>query len=142
MPADRIIALLALTAVAVAVALVLQRRRADPPSAPSYRAPTQLDRDDFDQPPSPRLVVLFASDSCQTCPGAWAAVVEACGPDGPRAGVPHTRVSVEGSPELHQRYRVDAVPTTVIADADGVVVQALFGPVGVDDVVHAIDTPG
>ena len=62
----RLIVLLVLTAAAVAIALLIQRRRPDPPSAPSYRAPTQLDRSDFDGIDTPILLVVFASTTCDS----------------------------------------------------------------------------
>ena len=34
---------------------------------------------------------------------------------------------------LHERYRIEAVPTTVIADGDGVVRERYLGPVSATD---------
>ncbi|MEM9565258.1 MAG: thioredoxin family protein [Actinomycetota bacterium] len=130
----RLIVLVVLVAVAVVVALVLQRRRPDPPSVPSYRAPAQLDRDDFDRPGDPFLVVVFASASCHTCPEVWA-IVEPLGTD----DLVVQRVDVEHRSELHERYRIDGVPTTVLANADGVVTATFFGPTSPDDLAEAVD---
>lgn len=127
MSVGRLAALVLLTVAAVGIALLLQRRRPDPPSAPSYRAPSQLDRDDFRFADVGVLVVLFASTTCETCPRAWA-VMEAVTADLVDR-VACQRVDVQHEPELHRRYRIDGVPTTVIADREGVVVQAFFGPV-------------
>ncbi len=130
---ERLIILVVLMGLAVVIALVLQRRRPDPPSAPSYRAPRQLDRDDFEAPTSPILVVVFASETCETCPRVWDLVATL------RSETVATQlVTVQGDPDLHQRYRIDGVPTTVVATADGVVVKAFFGGLTADDLVDAV----
>ncbi len=124
----RLVVLVVLAAAAIAVAYVLQRRRPDPPSAPSYRAPTQLDRDDFDQPTVPYLGVVFASTTCNTCPEVWATVEALATPF-----LAVQRVDVQDRGELHSRYRIDGVPTTLFADHEGVVLKAFFGPFDVDE---------
>jgi len=130
---ERLIVLVILSLVAVAIALLMQRRRPDPPSAPSYRSPSQLDRNDFDRPDAPALVVVFASEACDTCPGVWSAVDQL-----PPERIATQQVTVQADPGLHQRYRIDGVPTTVIANHEGVVVDAFFGPVQLDDIVEAL----
>lgn len=135
-------ALVVLTALAVGIALLLQRRRPDPPSAPSYRAPQQLDRDDFTNPAAPILIALFTSTTCDTCPAAWDAVQAAVGQRGEVGRDPDEiavqRIDVQNDPALHKRYRIDGVPTTVLTDGEGVVTQAFFGPVTVRDVTEAL----
>lgn len=132
----RIIALIVLTALAVGIALLLQRRRPDPPSAPSYRAPSQLDLDDFTDTAGRVLIALFASLTCETCPRAWAAIEEVAAGVADRVAV--QRLDVQTDPDLHKRYRIDGVPTTVIADRDGVVVNAFFGPVTNEQLIDAL----
>ncbi|MEM9134046.1 MAG: thioredoxin domain-containing protein [Actinomycetota bacterium] len=122
----RVLILLALTAVAVGIAYLLQRRRPDPPSAPSYRAPSQLDRDDFLRPEAPILVAVFASTTCDTCPRAWETVQAVAGRYADLMSV--QRIDVQDDPDTHKRYRIDGVPTTVVADPEGVVQEAFFGP--------------
>jgi hypothetical protein len=129
----RLVVLLILVAAAIVIALVLQRRRPDPPAAPSYRAPTQLDRDDFARPDAPCLAVVFASTTCNTCPEVWA-LVEPYGDD--RLAV--QRVDVQDDGVLHERYRIDGVPTTILADAQGVVEAAFFGPMPPEELERAI----
>lgn len=131
----RVVVLVVLAAVAVVVALVLQRRRPDPPSAPSYRAPSQLDRDDFARPGASFLAVVFASATCNTCPAVWS-LVESRADD--RLAV--QRIDVQDGAALHKRYRIDGVPTTVLADADGVVAATFFGPVTPEELDEAIAT--
>jgi protein-disulfide isomerase len=121
---SRLVVLVILTVVAVGAATVLQRRRRpDRPTAPSYEAPTQLDRDDFTRPDAPWLVVVFASETCDSCERVWQAVepVQA-------EPVAVQRVVVQRDPGLHKRYRIDGVPTTVVADAEGVVQRSWLGP--------------
>jgi Thioredoxin domain len=124
---SRLVVLVVLTAAAVGVAVVLQRRRPDPPSAPSYRAPAQLDRNDFTAGADRWLVALFGSVTCDTCPVAWA-TVEAVLATVPSGAIEAQRIDVQTNAELHRRYRIDGVPTTVVADVDGVVTQTFFGP--------------
>ncbi len=132
-PLVRLVVALVLVAVAVGVATVLRRRRPDPPSAPSYRAPIQLDRDDFADPDSPGLLVMFGSSTCDSCRGAWDVVQSVA-----RDGLPVQRLDVEQDAAIHQRYRIDGVPTTVLADHDGVVHATWFGPLDRDELIAAI----
>lgn len=138
----RLIALVVLTAVAVGVALVLQRRRPDPPSAPSYRAPAQLDRADFAGAAGGWLVVLFGSSTCDTCPLAWADVQALTRSAVAGQALDIQRVDVQTDPSLHKRYRIDGVPTTVVADGEGVVVEAFFGPIDPDRFTAALASAG
>jgi len=132
---SRLVVLVLLVAIAGVIAVILQRRRPDPPAAPSYRAPAQLDRDDFDRPEARSLVVVFASTTCNTCPEVWR-LVEPLADD----GLAIQRVDVEDDQaELHSRYRIDGVPTTVLADGQGVVVTTFFGPVVEDELLAAVE---
>lgn len=133
----RLILLVVLAVAAVGVAYLLQRRRPDPPSAPSYRAPAQLDRDDFDHPDRPHLAAVFASTTCATCPEVWATLA---GLDGPFLTV--QRIDVQDRGELHKRYRIDGVPTTIFADDRGVVTKAFFGPIDGDELRELLSTMG
>lgn len=128
MTPGRLAVLIVLTMVAVGVALLLQRRRPEPPSAPSYRAPRQLDRADFSAPGARVLVVLFSSTTCDSCPGAWATIEQVAAEWTATGDLARQRVDVQVDPELHSRYRIDGVPTTIVADREGVVGQAFFGP--------------
>ncbi|MDA3040765.1 MAG: hypothetical protein O3C27_14790 [Actinomycetota bacterium] len=129
----RLIVLLVLTAAAVAIALLIQRRRPDPPSAPSYRAPTQLDRSDFDGIDTPILLVVFASTTCDSCAAVWSLVSTV-----DRSDTVVERVLVEDDPERHRRYRIDGVPTTLIVDPQGVVRGSFFGPFSAEELREAL----
>ncbi len=110
---------------ALVVALVVQRRRPAPPTNPSsFVAPAQLDRADFARPDAPWLVAVFSSATCDTCADvrAKASFLES-------DEVVTCDVEVGEQPELHERYRIDAVPIVVIADAAGEVRRSFIGPV-------------
>lgn len=111
-----------LVLLAVAVALVAERRRPAPPTRTGYTVPDQLDRADFVRPDAPWLVVLFSSATCSSCAAAREVVTALEGAD---VAVQEAEVAAE--PALHERYAIDAVPTTVVADADGVVVHHVLG---------------
>jgi hypothetical protein len=115
--------------VVAAAALVLQRRRRiDPPTQQKWQVPAQLDRNDFPGATGEWLVVTFTSASCNTCADVKR-----------KAAVLASReVSVVDAEygarrDLHDRYRIDAVPTLVIADSDGVVRASFLGPVSATD---------
>ncbi|RMH76346.1 MAG: thioredoxin, partial [Actinomyces sp.] len=95
-----------------------------PTAPPRYHVPTQLDRADFPHPEAPWLLVVFTSATCDSCRG----VLERARPlDGPELAV--VEVEVGERPDLHTRYGIDAVPTLVLADTDGVVFTGSLGPV-------------
>jgi hypothetical protein len=124
----RLVITLVLVAVAVGVALVLQRRRPDAPTQRGWTVPAQLDRADFHRPEAEWLVVVFTSATCDTCAGtaekAAALASEA---------VAVQEAEVTRDADLHERYRIDAVPTLVVADAAGVVRGSFVGPVTATD---------
>ncbi|MHB1137561.1 MAG: thioredoxin domain-containing protein [Microthrixaceae bacterium] len=123
---ERLVLALALAAVAVGVVLVLQRReRVGPTDAISeFRAPTRLDRADFDRPDAPWLVAVFTSATCSTCADVWAKseVLRS-------EQVVVQQIEAVEHPELHRRYDVQAVPIVAIADARGAVGSSFMGPV-------------
>lgn len=121
---ERLLIALALAALAVALAVVLQRRKPSAPTQPRlYAVPSQLDRGDFHRPDAPWLVVVFTSSGCDSCAGA---VQRATALDSPNVAV--QEVEVGAQPHLHRRYDIDAVPTIVVADAEGVVKGSFVGP--------------
>lgn len=118
-----------LIVVVVATALVLQRRRqVDPPTQTKYSAPDQLDRNDFDGADQDWLVVTFTSATCETCADVKRKAAVLASRD---VAVVDAEFGV--SRTLHQRYRIEAVPTLVIADRDGVVRASFLGPVSATD---------
>ena len=125
---ERLLLALAIAVVAAAVAIVLRRRRPDAPMRSSGRIPEQLDRADFAEPGKPWLVVVFASATCESCADVRAKADVLASDD--------VAVVVSEYPSdsaTHERYRIDAVPLVVIADADGVVRRSFLGPVTATD---------
>lgn len=120
---DRLLLAVALVLVAVAVAFVLQRRR---PAAPTQSrvapVPVQLDRADFPAPEKHWLVAVFTSETCESCARATerAAVLQS-------DQVAYAEASYQEHRDLHDRYGIAIVPTTVIADRDGVVQASFVG---------------
>lgn len=120
--------------VVVAVVVTLRRRRATPvPTQPRGSAPSQLDRTDFAAPQTAWLVVVFTSATCATCGDVSrkASVLES-------REVAVQEVEFGRDRRLHDRYRIDAVPTVVIADEMGVVRYAHLGPVSATDLWAAM----
>lgn len=125
-----------LVVLAVAVAVVLQRRKPAPPSDSDWNIPAQLDRRDFRRPDAPWLVAVFTSASCDSCAGVHARALPLdAGDSGP---VCVQEIEVASEAELHRRYGIDAVPLVLIVDADGVVVRHFLGPVTATDLWAAV----
>src|SRR5262249_41308208 len=87
-----------------------------------YGVPKQLDRDDFDGPATPWLVVVFSSDTCASCAGTVEKALPLASPD-----VVVQDVTFQARPELHERYAVDAVPMVLVVDDEGVVRASFIG---------------
>jgi len=119
--------------VAVVVSAVLHRRRTDAPTQGGFEIPTQLDRGDFVLPQAPWLVAVFTSATCNTCADVATKAAVLASND-----VAVQRIDYTEDPALHRRYRIDAVPTLVIADAQGVVRNSFLGPVKAQDLWAAV----
>jgi hypothetical protein len=107
---------------ALAVSMLFSRRTPDAPSTPLFAAPTQLDRRDFAHPDTDWLMVLFTSATCTSCRSAREVVL----PLG-LEGLAVQEVEHPGRRDLHDRYRIDSVPTVVVADIEGVVAWSHVG---------------
>ena len=131
---ERLLIALGIIVVAGVVAAVLRRRRTvDAPTQARHLAPTQLDRGDFAGRDRDWLLAVFTSATCHTCHDvARKAAVLACD------SVEVAEVEYGANRTLHQRYRIEAVPTTVLADRDGVVRRAFMGPVTATDLWAAV----
>jgi protein-disulfide isomerase len=118
--------LLVAVAIAIAVALLawlLERRRPEAPTQRRWAVPDQLDRADFERPGAPWLVAVFSSATCDSCAETVdrARVLAS-------ADVVVQEVEVGDRGDLHRRYNVEAVPTLVVADREGVVRASFVGP--------------
>lgn len=131
---ERIALALILALLALAIAAVLQRRQR--PAAPvrtGYTVPQQLDRADFARPEVPWLVAVFTSSTCNTCQGVW----ERAQPLESEA-VAVQEIEYLADRRLHDRYEIEAVPSTLVVDAAGVVVKSFLGPVTATDLWAAV----
>lgn len=131
---ERIVLAVILALVAVGVAAVLQRRqRADAPLRTGYAVPAQLDRHDFARPDAPWLVAVFTSATCNTCQGVWerAQPLES-------AAVAVQQLEHQAARALHDRYGIEAVPTTLVVGTDGVVAASFLGAVTATDLWAAV----
>ena len=126
---ERLIVALVIVVIVVVVAIVARRRRVpDAPTQRRFAAPDQLDRNDFPRPDTPWLVAVFSSATCDVCAQVVAkAKVLECG------DVAVVDVEYGADLALHQRYSIDAVPTLVVADSQGVVVASFLGPMTATD---------
>jgi len=130
----RLLIALAIVAVAAGVAFVAQKRRApDAPTQRRYNVPEQLDRADFPRPDASWLVAVFTSDTCDMCAdvASKAAVLES-------GDVAVANVEFVQHRDIHERYKVDAVPTLVIVDAQGVTQRSFLGPMTATDLWAAV----
>ncbi len=131
---ERIALAVVLAVVALGVAALLQRRqRPDAPVRTGYLLPAQLDRADFARPEAPWLVTVFTSATCNTCQGVW----DRAQPLASDA-VAVQEVEYQANRLLHDRYAIEAVPTTLLADVDGVVAASFLGPVTATDLWAAV----
>ncbi|MCB0978673.1 MAG: hypothetical protein KDB02_14570 [Acidimicrobiales bacterium] len=126
--------LVILCAVAAVAAHFLRKRTTDAPEqGASWEVPVQLDRADFDHPERPWLVTVFASSTCLACKGTWAKaeVLES-------SAVAVQSLDNVVDKDLHDRYRVDAVPMVLIADETGRVLRSFIGEPTATDLWAAV----
>ncbi len=132
---ERLVIALGLAAVAVLVAVLLDRRRTDAPTQSAWTVPEQLDRGEFTRPDTPWLVVVFSSATCDSCRDT---VTKAAVLEGDEVAV--EEVEVGASPDRHRRYGIGAVPVVVIADHEGVVRGSFVGPPSATELWSALAT--
>jgi hypothetical protein len=130
---ERLALAVGIVLIVAVVALVLERRRPEPPTQPRWVAPSQLDRDDFARPECPWLVAVFTSATCNSCAGVLAKAEVLASDD-----VAVEDVEAGARADLHRRYHVEAVPIIVVADADGVVQASFVGPATATDLWAAV----
>jgi hypothetical protein len=127
--------LLVATALLVAVVLnrVLNKRTIQAPMQADPAMPTQVDRTDFSEPGKEWLVLAFTSSTCNTCADIERKAVV----------LKSTSVAVEiceytAHRQLHKKYSIEAVPTLLIADDQGIVRKGFLGPASATDIWAAL----
>ena len=116
-------------AVVAVIAVVVRKRQAvDAPTQKLFFAPTQIDRVDFPSANHEWLVAVFTSASCHVCADmlAKAQVVAS-------KNVEVVDIEYSENKELHRKYNIEAVPTVIVSDAQGVVHKSFLGPVSATD---------
>src|SRR5436305_14081818 len=120
---ERVLLAVGIALAVAGLAALLQRRRPQAPSQRRWAVPDQLDRADFERPGAPWLVAVFTSATCDSCVIAVATARALASAD---VVVQEIEVGTDG--DLHRRYNVEAVPTLVVADRQGVVRANIVGP--------------
>ncbi len=114
----------ALVLVALVAAWILGRRGPDAPTQGRWTVPAQVDRRDFAHPGRPWLVAAFTSATCDSCADI---TVKVAALDSDAVAVDVVEVGVDKA--RHDRYGIDAVPTVLVTDGEGVVIASFVGPV-------------
>ena len=115
------------------IAWWLQRKPPEAPTRDSYPVPQQLDRADFPRADAAWIVVLFSSSNCDSCQGLGEKLLALDSAD-----VATVEIEAHALGELHRRYAIAAIPTTVVADADGVVRKSFVGAFTATDLWAAV----
>ena len=125
---DRFYLLLLVASVAGILAYKFQRSSSDAPVRTGWSIPDQVNRKDFLSPEIPWLVAVFTSSSCDTC----SEVVSKTVPLASSQVVVH-EVEAKKDKDLHDRYKIEAVPLVAHIDTQGVVRSHFLGPVSSSD---------
>ena len=126
--ANVLIPLVVIGCIALLVAQQLRKRKPEPPTQQAWTVPQQIDRADFVRPEAPWIAVVFTSSTCNSC-AKVKAMAEILASDAVAVDI----VDYQDRKALHERYGIDAVPTTVMTDAEGVVGASFVGPVSATD---------
>jgi len=119
--------------IAAAVSALASRSTTSASAETEHHIPEQLDVPDFRSTSTGRMLVVFSSSKCHTC----ALVVDAVSQIN-LLGLVVDVVDIETRPDLHAKYDIDAVPTTLLAESSGRVVKSFLGPVGRELLEQAI----
>jgi alkyl hydroperoxide reductase subunit AhpF len=129
---ERLILALGIVAAVTAIALVMRRRRDDAPTQVQHSAPQQLDRADF-AADTDWVLVAFTSATCHTCADMVSKAMVMASPS-----LSVQEIEFGAARDLHRRYAIDAVPTLVLADHQGVVHRSFIGRVTATDLWAAV----
>lgn len=120
--------------VAGAVAgFVRWRSRPEPQRGSSWTVPELVNRQDFDRPEAPWLVVLFSSSTCLACQGTAAKAALLASDQ-----VAYQEVDHVERRDLHDRYGIDAVPLLLLVDPIGSVRRSFVGEPSATDLWAAL----
>lgn len=123
--------------IAVAVSLVAlllrRRRRTDAPTQKSWNVPTQVDPLDLVLGDAEWSITVFTSGTCHVCADV---VAKAEALRSRKVSVREVEYATDRA--LHEKYRIDAVPTLVVCDREGIVRHSILGPVTATDLWAAV----
>lgn len=106
------------------------RKRVAPVQPDEYGYPTIVNREDFSGTSKELLVVCFTSNVCDSCEGVW---VKTQILESETVAVYNAIYEDSQGKKLHEKYSIDAVPTTIICDKDGVTLKSYIGSVTATD---------
>ncbi|WP_419944762.1 TlpA family protein disulfide reductase [Candidatus Poriferisodalis sp.] len=124
-----------LAVVALAAAFAARRRRGWDSAAgtmPQSTVPAAVDLALLGIDAGP-VIVVFTEETCRTCADAVTVVSGSVG-----VGVPVVEVPFASERGMHRDHGIDTVPTTVVADAEGQVVDGWIGRVDVSGLTAAL----
>ncbi|MEM1333833.1 MAG: hypothetical protein AAGG08_10275 [Actinomycetota bacterium] len=128
-----VIAVVIIVVVALVAQVARRRRTPDAPTQRNYHVPEQIDRADFERPDAPWLIAVFTSDVCDKCAEVWSKVQVL---ESDEVAVAQAEYVEHGA--IHEKYRIDAVPTAIVVDADGVTRRSFLGPMSATDLWAAV----
>jgi hypothetical protein len=125
---------LSIAVVVSVVAILLRRRRStDAPTQKTWNVPSQVDPVDLGIGEAEWMIAVFTSGTCHVCADV-AAKAEALS----SRKVAVREIEYGADRALHDKYGIDAVPTLVVCDREGVVRHSTLGPVTATDLWAAV----
>ncbi|MCH1614470.1 MAG: thioredoxin family protein [Acidimicrobiales bacterium] len=129
----RLLIALTLILISVSIALIVERRKVENPfSVKRNQLPTLVPPQDIGLEPAAAIIV-FTESTCRSCS---AVVALLRGPAG--ANVAVAEVEYGENLDLHRKYGIDTVPTTVLVEGDGNVVEGWTGKIEVGALARAL----
>jgi hypothetical protein len=129
----RLLIALTLILISVSIALIVERRKVENPfSVKRNQLTTLVPPQDFGLEPEAAIIV-FTESTCRSCS---AVVALLRGPAG--ANVAVAEVEYGENLDLHRKYGIDTVPTTVLVEGDGNVVEGWTGKIEVGALARAL----
>jgi len=120
--AATILLVLVLGGVAFGVSFWANRRKPDSPTVPKFVLPFQLDRHDFERPDSEWLLVLFSSETCDSCLTVLAQISDLA-----IVNLHTQNVEFPSQEATHKKYSVGSVPSLLLTGPKGVVEWSFAG---------------
>ena len=118
---------------AVLIGMLLRRSGPPPPiSVRRNQLPTRVSLTELGADSVPTLVI-FTESSCQSCREAEGVIR---GPAG--AELPVLEYEYGESAEVHKKFAIDTVPTTLVVGADGTVVAGWLGRIDLGEFASAL----